>query len=33
MIMKLRNQPYAPKVEQAPNWAQRGRKEEGRKRL
>jgi hypothetical protein len=26
MIKKLRNQPYAPKVEQAPKWEQRGRK-------
>jgi hypothetical protein len=26
MIKKLSNQPYAPKVEQAPNGSQRGRK-------
>jgi hypothetical protein len=26
MIKKLRNQPYAPKWEQAPEWEQRGRK-------
>jgi hypothetical protein len=26
MIKKLRNQPYAPKAEQAPKWEQRGRK-------
>jgi hypothetical protein len=26
MIKKLSNHPYAPKVEQAPKWEQRGRK-------
>jgi hypothetical protein len=32
MIKKLRNQPYAPKVEQAPKWEQK-RKKKKRKNI